>query len=99
MFLFNGKEKHSRSIAKAISWRMLGSIDTFLLSWLFTGNPAAAGAIASTEVVTKILLYYFHERLWSSFAWGLPKDSGPAAAPPASLRAATDNAHGGSMTE
>ena len=53
----------------------------------------------STKFIYKILLYYFHERLWSSFAWGLPKDSGPAAAPPSGLRAATDNAHGGSMTE
>ena len=72
MFLFNGKEKHSRSITKAISWRIMGSIDTFVLSWLFTGNPKAAGAIASTEVFTKIVLYYFHERIWSAIGWGLP---------------------------
>ncbi|WP_420607624.1 DUF2061 domain-containing protein [Novosphingopyxis sp.] len=82
MFLFNGKEKHSRSIAKAISWRIMGSIDTFVLSWLFTGNPKAAGAIASTEVFTKIVLYYFHERIWSGIGWGLPKERDvPAAAP------------------
>jgi uncharacterized membrane protein len=70
MFLFKGHEQHSRSFAKAVSWRVLGSIDTFLLSWLFTGSPKAAGAIASTEVITKILLYYFHERVWSSIKWG-----------------------------
>jgi uncharacterized membrane protein len=70
MFLFRGRESHSRSLVKAASWRLLGSIDTFLLSWLFTGNPKAAGAIASTEVLTKILLYYFHERAWSSIHWG-----------------------------
>lgn len=73
MFLFNGKDKHGRSFAKAVSWRALGSIDTFLLSLFFTGNIAAAGAIASTEVVTKIALYYFHERAWAHFNWGLPK--------------------------
>lgn len=70
MFLFNGHEAHRRSFVKAISWRTLGSIDTFVLSWLFTGNAKAAGAIASTEVITKIALYYFHERVWSSIKWG-----------------------------
>jgi uncharacterized membrane protein len=70
MILFRGHEAHSRSIVKAISWRTLGSIDTFLLGWLFTGSPAKAGAIAGTEVITKIGLYYFHERVWSSVHWG-----------------------------
>ena len=76
MILFRGQEKHSRSVVKAISWRVLGSVDTFLLSWLFTGSPKAAGAIASTEVITKIVLYYAHERAWSSITWGMsPQDT------------------------
>jgi uncharacterized membrane protein len=80
VFLFRGHETHSRSFVKAASWRLLGSIDTFLLSWFFTGSPKAAGAIASTEVLTKILLYYFHERLWSSVRWGAkPVPNDPAA--------------------
>ncbi len=70
MFLFKGHEGHSRSLVKAISWRVLGSIDTFLLSWFFTSNAKAAGAIATTEVITKIVLYYGHERIWSSIKWG-----------------------------
>ncbi|MBV1918754.1 MAG: DUF2061 domain-containing protein [Sphingomonadaceae bacterium] len=74
MLLFRGREAHSRSMAKATSWRVLGSIDTFLLSWLFTGNVRAAGAIATTEVLTKIVLYYLHERAWSSVGWGMKKD-------------------------
>ncbi len=90
MFLFSGKEKHSRSITKAVSWRVLGSIDTFVLSWLFTGNPKAAGAIASTEVVTKILLYYFHERIWSTIGWGLPKDADPNSASPRAVSPVTE---------
>ena len=73
MFLFRGREAHSRSLAKAASWRALGSIDTFLLSWLFTSDVKAAGAIATTEVLTKIVLYYFHERAWSLSGWGLGK--------------------------
>ena len=70
MFLFRGHERHGRSFAKAVSWRALGSIDTFLLSWLFTSSAKAAGAIAGTEILTKLLLYYFHERVWSSIRWG-----------------------------
>ena len=70
MFLFKGREAHSRSLAKAVSWRVLGSLDTFLISWLFTSSVSAAGAIATTEVLTKMVLYYFHERAWSSVRWG-----------------------------
>lgn len=71
MMLFNGREAHSRSLAKAISWRILGSIDTFLLSWLFTSSVKAAGAIALTEVLTKMVLYYVHERAWTAVGWGV----------------------------
>ncbi|ALE16181.1 hypothetical protein AMC99_00878 [Altererythrobacter epoxidivorans] len=73
MLLFNGREAHSRSFAKAVSWRILGSIDTFILSWLFTDDVKAAGAIAVTEVLTKMVLYYLHERAWSSISWGIGK--------------------------
>lgn len=71
MLLFNGKESNPRSLVKAVSWRMLGSIDTFILSLFFTHSAKAAGAIATTEVLTKIVLYYFHERAWAQFGWGL----------------------------
>lgn len=71
MFLFKGREAHSRSLAKAVSWRILGSIDTFLLSWLFTSSVKAAGAIALSEVLTKMVLYYLHERAWSGIGWGM----------------------------
>lgn len=70
MLLFNGKESHPRSILKAISWRTLGSIDTLLLGLFFTQDIKAAGAIAGTEVFTKIGLYYLHERAWGSVRWG-----------------------------
>lgn len=76
MLLFRGREAHSRSFFKAVSWRLLGSIDTFLLSWLFTDDVKAAGAIASTEVITKIVLYYLHERAWSNLHWGFRSQAG-----------------------
>lgn len=80
MFLFQSHEAHRRSFVKAVSWRVLGSIDTFLLSWFFTGSPKAAGAIATSEVLTKMVLYYGHERAWSAVQWGFrPVPNDPAA--------------------
>jgi uncharacterized membrane protein len=74
MLLFRGREAHSRSLVKAISWRVLGSLDTFVLSWFITGNVEAAGAIAIVEVLTKMVLYYFHERVWGSIGWGVKQE-------------------------
>ncbi len=63
-------ETHRRSIAKAISWRATGTLDTFLISWLITGELALAGGIAGTEVMTKLVLFYLHERAWTRIRWG-----------------------------
>jgi uncharacterized membrane protein len=59
-----------RSLVKAVSWRLLGSMDTFLLSLLVTGSAKYAVSIASGEALTKIVLYYIHERVWRRVAWG-----------------------------
>ena len=59
-----------RSLAKAVSWRVTGSIDTILLSWFFTGSLSTAAAIGLTEVVTKMVLYYLHERMWNRISLG-----------------------------
>jgi uncharacterized membrane protein len=59
-----------RSFAKAVSWRFVGSMDTFILSYLVTGNAVWAVSIASLEAVTKIALYYLHERVWRAVRWG-----------------------------
>ncbi|XYD10990.1 DUF2061 domain-containing protein [Methylobacterium sp. NMS12] len=61
-----------RSIAKAVSWRVVGSLDTLLLSYLFTGSVLVAGSIASTETVTMTVLYYLHERGWGLIPLGAP---------------------------
>lgn len=57
----NSRKRH---IAKAITWRIVGSIDTFMLSWLISGNPLTGLKIGFAEVLTKMVLYYFHERVW-----------------------------------
>ncbi len=58
---------HARAIAKAFTWRVIGTLDTFVWSWLITGHAGSAGAIASLETFTKIILYYVHERIWRLF--------------------------------
>ncbi len=68
---FKGREAHSRSFAKAVSWRITGTLDTFIISFIVTGRATIAGSIAVTELLTKIALYYFHERVWASFSWGI----------------------------
>jgi bifunctional enzyme CysN/CysC len=72
-------EKPSRSLAKAITWRVLGSLDTFLLSLLFTQSAKLAAAISATEIVTKIVLYYAHERVWARSRFGLSQTPSDAA--------------------
>lgn len=60
----------SRSLAKAISWRITGSVDTFVVGWIFTQNIPTATAISVIEFASKILLYYLHEKTWEKIAWG-----------------------------
>ena len=68
--LFRGHERHGRSFMKAVSWRTVGTIDTFLISFFVTGKVSLAGSIAAVEVVTKIMIYYLHERVWAVVPWG-----------------------------
>jgi sulfate adenylyltransferase large subunit len=74
--LIRSTESHARSIAKAASWRMTGSLDTFIIAAFITGSPKAAGAVALTEILTKTTLYYFHERIWVLIPWGKRPSSG-----------------------
>jgi len=62
-------EKPIRSIVKAISWRIIGTLDTMVISWIITGELAIALSIGSIEVVTKMVLYYGHERIWNLIKW------------------------------
>ena len=68
--LLRAPEAHSRSFLKAVSWRILGSIDTFVISYFVTGRLVFAASIASVETFTKICLYYFHEQAWARVPWG-----------------------------
>ena len=59
-----------RSVLKAISWRIVGTLDTMALGWIITGNPIMGLKIEALELFTKFILYYFHERIWLRFKFG-----------------------------
>jgi len=63
-------EKPRRSLVKAVSWRITGSIDTIFVSWLVTGKFTVAITIGGVEVFTKIFLYFLHERIWDKVDFG-----------------------------
>jgi uncharacterized membrane protein len=71
------RDSHSRSLVKGVSWRTLGTIDTIVLSFIVTGNISDSLKIGLTEVITKIILYYFHERIWDKIGWGRIHGVGP----------------------
>ena len=65
---------YKRHIAKTISWRIIGTVDTFLLSWFITGSWKIGLSIGGVEVVTKMVLYYLHERAWYRYSkYGIKK--------------------------
>ena len=66
-------EHRYRSIVKAISWRATGTVDTFIVSYVVTSKVGVALSIGGIEVFTKMILYYFHERLWNRLNFGRKK--------------------------
>jgi uncharacterized membrane protein len=67
------EEKHYRSLIKAISWRVTGTIDTVLISFVITGKARFAFTIGFVELFTKVFLYYVHERIWNRLSFGRVK--------------------------
>ena len=59
-----------RSITKTISWRVIGTLTTMLISYFITGTLALAFSIGIIELISKMALYYFHERAWNKIEWG-----------------------------
>ena len=64
------KERHTRSIVKAFSWRIIATSLTMLIVYLFTKKIVLSLGIGAVEVVTKMFFYYFHERAWINISWG-----------------------------
>ena len=64
------KDIRTRSLLKTVTWRILASLDTFLIAWLVSGSISIGGWIAMIEIVTKLIIYYFHERAGNKIKWG-----------------------------
>jgi len=74
-------DKHTRSLVKALSWRLTGSLDTMIISFVVTGRLTIALSITGVELFTKVGLYYVHERIWDRIPSGrhAPPADGPTA--------------------
>jgi len=62
-----------RHIFKAITWRVVGTLDTVALGWMVSGDPRIGLTIGSLEVLTKMILYYLHERAWYKIDFGVKR--------------------------
>ena len=68
-------DKQYRSLLKSVSWRLTGTLDTIVVSFLVTGTIKVAAAIGFVELFTKIGLFYVHERVWNRVGIGKAKAS------------------------
>jgi len=70
-------ETHARSIAKAVSYRVLGSATTALIAYAITGKPSTSAILGAVDAVGKIGLYFVHERLWNYITFGRHEAKAP----------------------
>ena len=64
----------SRHLLKTFTWRTIGTLDTIVLGWMVSGDPAIGLTIGSLELVTKMILYYLHERVWYRVDFGIKRE-------------------------
>tara|TARA_Y100000310_G_scaffold230794_1_gene233332 strand:+ start:54402 stop:54620 length:219 start_codon:yes stop_codon:yes gene_type:complete len=63
----------ARHVSKTLTWRVIGTLDTILLGWLVSGDPKIGFTIGFFESITKMVLYYFHERIWYKIDFGVTR--------------------------
>ena len=68
------KESNKRHLYKTFSWRFLGTADTITIGWIISGDPFIGMQIGFAEVITKMILYFLHEKVWYKFKFGLEKE-------------------------
>ncbi len=57
-------------MVKTFSWRITGTVDTLVISFLITRQWKWALSISAVELFTKLFLYYVHERAWNKISFG-----------------------------
>lgn len=65
------RETYRRTTTKTFTFRTIATLDTILLAWFFTGNVQTALSIGGLEIFTKLVLYFFHERIWARLPFGI----------------------------
>ena len=65
------RETNKRTVAKALTWRIVASILIFAISFITTGSVASASIILSSDIIIKTIMYYLHERLWAQTSFGM----------------------------
>ena len=65
------RENKKRSFGKSVTWRVCATLTTMILVWIFTGNLTIALSLGIVEIIIKMLVYYFHERVWNKIKWGI----------------------------
>ena len=64
-------DQHKRTILKAVTWRAIATLTTMIIVYTYTDELALSLGVGAVEVVSKMSLYYVHERLWGRIRWGL----------------------------
>lgn len=64
------REMRSRSVAKAVSWRLCGTITTVAVVFVLSGKLVLSLEVGAFELISKVFAYYLHERFWNSVRWG-----------------------------
>ena len=65
-----GFETRGRSMAKAISWRILAAIITGIVALVLTHQLAFAAKIGLIDTTVKLAIYFLHERVWNKISYG-----------------------------
>jgi uncharacterized membrane protein len=66
----SARESHARSIAKAVSYRILGSATTGIIVYAVTGKGSLSVGVGAADIVLKIGVYFIHERIWDRINYG-----------------------------
>jgi len=64
------RDRRARSLAKSITWRVSGVVILWIIAWALTGDVGQTSAITIVFHAIRVILYYFHERIWERVKWG-----------------------------
>ena len=56
-----------RHFLKTLSYRIIGTITTFLTAFIMTGDVNVSSAIGLSEIILKPIIYFIHERIWFKY--------------------------------